>query len=135
MRQKREEGHPSKGVSGELGDFSIGQVHEEPVGEDHIRTACWQLQLCGIPNLPAHIAPAHTVQALVLPRASINLLLSCLVDCHPLKAPQSFASTRIVLAQQQWTLAFYFRRALFKAGKIRGVQVYQHKLHTWKLLA
>ena len=51
--------HPAEGVSRQLGDLVVRQVHEEPVGEHHVKAGCGQLQLSRVVRQPLHVAPAR----------------------------------------------------------------------------
>jgi hypothetical protein len=46
---------PSENIGHELDGLGIAQIHQQPVGEHQIHTACRQLQPQGIPNVPFNI--------------------------------------------------------------------------------
>lgn len=45
--------HPSQGVGGELGDLFVAKVHEQPVGEDHVKAIGRHDQLRRVRLAPA----------------------------------------------------------------------------------
>lgn len=49
--------YPGQGISCQLEALLIRQVHEQPVGEDHIAAGSRNVQLCGIANNITYILP------------------------------------------------------------------------------